>query len=218
MELIVGAVTIVKVRAFEVTPPDDTLTCAVPTLATRFAGTVAINSFALWNDVVKAEPFHCTTAPDAKSVPLAVNVKPALPAVIVFGVMPLSAGPATIVRVSELEVVLSVFTVICAEPCAAMRLAGTEAVSSVELKKFVESVVVALDSVHCTDDPETKLLPFTVSVNAAPPAVTVAGLIDVIAGAVTVKLTEFEVTPPDVTVTPNVPVLATALAGTDAVT
>ena len=213
-ELIVGAATIVKSRVLDVTPPDDTLTCAVPTLATKFAGTVAVSSFALWKFVDSAEPFHCTVAPDTNPVPFAVSVNDALPAVIVSGLRPLSAGPATIVRVSELDVVLTDFTVIWAEPGAAIRFEGTEAVNSPELRKLVGSVVVVPEMVHCTTEPETKLLPFTVNRNAAPPAVTVAGLMDVIAGAATVKLAEFDVTPPEVTVTVNTPVLVTKLAGT----
>jgi hypothetical protein len=78
--------------------------------------------------------------------------------------------------------------------------------------------VVAPDSVHCTTEPLTKLVPFTVSRNCVPPAVTVAGVMDVVVGALTVKLTAFDVTLLEVTVTRNVPALATRPGGTVAVT
>jgi hypothetical protein len=108
----VGAATIVKVKLFEVTPPEDTLTCAVPALATRLAGTVALSSFALWKVVDSAEPFQSTVAPEANPVPLATKVKAALPSVIVSGFIPPSVGPGTMVNVSELELTLLVLTVI----------------------------------------------------------------------------------------------------------
>jgi hypothetical protein len=112
MELMVGAATIVNLRLFDVTPPDVTLTCAVPGLATRLAGTVAVTSLALWNDVASALPAQLTIASEPKPVPLTVRVKAALPAVIVSGSRLLTAGPATMVMVCAFEVELLVRTVI----------------------------------------------------------------------------------------------------------
>lgn len=94
-----------------------------------------------------------------------------------------------------------------------MRLAGTEAVSSPEFTNVVESA----DPFHCTTELEMKPLPFTCKVKAGPPAVTLGGLMEVIAGGRTVKVTGAEVTPPDLTVTEAVPELAIKLAGTEAV-
>src|SRR5579859_41160 len=70
-------------------------------------------------------------------------------------------------------------TVTVAVPGAATLPAGTAAVSCVALTKLV----LRLMPFHCTVEEEIKLLPFTVSVNAAPPAVALAGLTLVVVGA-----------------------------------
>jgi hypothetical protein len=62
-------------------------------------------------------------------------------------------------------------TVICASPPLAMSLAGMEALSCVLLTKVVGRVA----PFHRTTEPETKLLPFTVKVNAGPPTAAAAG-------------------------------------------
>jgi hypothetical protein len=78
-----------------------------------------------------------------------------------------------IVNVNGLEAAPPVFcTVTLAEPCEAMRLADTDAVNWLALT----NVVVRADPFHCTVDPLTKPDPFTVRVNAAPPAVAEFGL------------------------------------------
>jgi hypothetical protein len=71
-----------------------------------------------------------------------------------------------------------------AVPAAAMSLAGMAAVTCVALTK----VVVRAAPFQLTVAPETKLLPLTVSVNAAPLAVAVFGESEVRAGGVTVSL------------------------------
>jgi hypothetical protein len=68
----------------------------------------------------------------------------------------------------------------------------------------------------------TKLKPFAVSVNAAPPAVAVEGEMEVSEGMglLMVKVWELEVPPPGVgftTVTFTLPVVAMSLAGMEAV-
>jgi len=90
------------------------------------------------------------------------------------------------------------------------------AVNWVEL---TNEVVRAAPS-HCTVAPETKLLPFTVRVNAAPPATAVAGLSEETAGtgfgltgALIVKDDAVEVLPLLNTVIWAVPALATSVAG-----
>jgi len=47
-----------------------TSTCAVPTVVTRFAGTIAVSVVAETNVVVSDVPFHFTVAPVRKLVPV----------------------------------------------------------------------------------------------------------------------------------------------------
>jgi len=71
---------------------------------------------------------------------------------------------------------------------------------------------------HFTTAPDAKPEPFTVRVNAAPPAVAEVGLSEEIAGAAIVKLDAEDVLPLALfTVTPTVAGLATRLEPTDAV-
>lgn len=129
--------------------------------------------------------------------------------------MELMDGPGEIVRVKEFEVTPPVRTVICAVPELATREAGTEAVTCVEFWNVLERG----EPFHCTTASEPKPLPFTVSVKAALPAVTVLGLIAPMVGPTTTeKFNAFDVTPPVVKVIGNVPALATSEDGTDAVT
>jgi hypothetical protein len=54
---------------------------------------------------------------------------------------------------------------------------------------------------HPTAEPDENPVPFTVKVNAGPPALAVLGLMALMTGAgITVKVTAFDVTPPDSTV------------------
>jgi hypothetical protein len=57
-------------------------------------------------------------------------------------------------------------------PAEAISVAGTDAVSCVTLTKLVDRAV----PFHSTAAPETKLVPFTVSANAAPPGAFDTGL------------------------------------------
>jgi len=98
-------------------------------------------------------------------------------------------------------------------PALAMSVALIVAVSFVELTK----TVVRADPAQSTVDVFTKLVPVTVSVNPAAPAVALLGDRDVIAGLglFTVKFTAFETPPPGaglVAVTGNVPAVATSAA------
>jgi hypothetical protein len=81
-------------------------------------------------------------------------------------------------------------------------------------------VVVSGAPFHCTVAPERKLVPFTVSVKVAPPAIAEAGLRPVMTGvgATTVNVTAADGLPlVFVTVMFALPALAMKLAGTDAV-
>src|SRR5262245_62120173 len=177
---------IVKVSALEVPPPGfTTLTCAVPAALMSVAGIAAVSWVALTNVVLRAAPFHCTTEPETKLLPLTVSVNAGPPVVALLGdrVVRLGAGvPALIVKVSALEVPPpGITTLPCAVPAALMSVAGIAAVSCVALT----NVVLRAVPFHCTTEPETKLLPFTVKVNAGPPAVALFGDSEVNAGAVT---------------------------------
>jgi hypothetical protein len=70
-------------------------------------------------------------------------------------------------------------TVTVFEPTLAMSAAEMEAVNCVAL----ENVVDRADPFHRTIDEDTNPVPFTVSVNAGPPAPTVAGDSELMAGA-----------------------------------
>jgi hypothetical protein len=80
----------------DVTPPLLTVIVAVPAEAIRALLTVAVNCVALTNVVVKAVPFHCTTAPEANPLPFTINVNPLPPAVAAFGLrLVIVGGTAT---------------------------------------------------------------------------------------------------------------------------
>ena len=109
-------------------------------------------------------------------------------------------------------------TVTDAVPAAAMSLAGTEAVTFVPLTYFVVSPVPFQRTVEV----ETKFVPVTVRVNAAPPAVAPGGESELAFGdgLLTVNVRAHDLPPPGVgfiTVTPAVLAVAMWPAGTEAV-
>jgi hypothetical protein len=214
-EPIAGGALIANATPLEATPPDTTLTVASPLVAIRSAETEAVRLPALTNVVGKAEPFHRTTAPCAKLLPLTVKVKAGPPAVAEPGFKLVIAGAGLTVNDSALVVVPPESTVTDTLPAAAIKLAGTAAVSCVALPNVVVSAV----PFHCTTAPVTKLLPPTVSVNPAPPAVAELGLSEAIVGGggLIVKGNPLVVTPPESTVTVALPGLAINVAGTVAV-
>ena len=95
-------------------------------------------------------------------------------------------GVAAIVKVAGLDVApQGLTTVIEAVPAVAMREASTVAVSWVE----ETNVVVSAVPFQFTVEPETKLVPFTVNVNCAPPAVAQVGLSELIVGTALIVIT-----------------------------
>jgi hypothetical protein len=171
----------VNVAAVEVPPASVTVTFAVPAVAIRFAVTDAVSSVALSYVVVSAELPQCAVAPETKFVPLTVSVNAAPPAVAELGLKLVTVGACTalMVNVAAPEVTPEDVTVTFAVPAVAMRFPGTDAVSWLALTNVVANAVLP----HCTIAPEAKFVPFTVMVNAAPPAVAEDGESPVIVGA-----------------------------------
>src|ERR1039457_5991806 len=147
---------------------------AVPALAIRLAGTVAVNCAALTNTNVvdSKDPFHSTADPFTNPVPFTVRVKADPPAVAELGLRLVMANVPT-VKLAPLEVLPpGLATVMVAVPARAVRLAGPAAVNCVALTNVVDSK----DPFHSTADPFTNPVPFTVRVKADPPAVAAFGL------------------------------------------
>jgi hypothetical protein len=101
------------------------------------------------------------------------------------------------VNVNPAEVPPAVVTVTLAVPTKAIRLAGTAAVSWLELTNVVVSAVLF----QFTVDPETKFVPFTVSVKSPPPAVAELGprIVMVGGGGLMVNAAPNNVAPPGFT-------------------
>src|SRR5207249_5902374 len=80
--VITGVAAIVNVCAFDVPPHGVTTVIeAVPAVAIREAGTVAVSCVVETNVVVSAVPLHCTVEPDTKLVPFTVKANCGPPAV-----------------------------------------------------------------------------------------------------------------------------------------
>ena len=91
------------------------------------------------------------------------------------GVIEMPVG--LIVKLTAFETAPPPAAVMLALPAAAIRFAGTVALNCVALM----DVVASGEPFHCTVAPETKPVPVTVNVKAAPPAVAEIGVIAVIA-------------------------------------
>ncbi len=200
-----------------------TVTLNVPVAAMSAAAIDAVTCVALTNVVVFAAPLKFTTAPETKFVPFTVNVKPAPPTIALEGesVVIVGAGLFT-VNVAFPDVPppgAGFVTVTLNVPAVAMSAAVIAAVTCVALT----NVVVRADPLKFTTEVETKLVPFTVSVNAAPPLVALVGETVVIVGPglFTVNGEVPDVPPPGaglVTVTLKVPAVAMSPAVIAAVT
>lgn len=217
-----GGALMEKLSALVVPPPlgPCTTTVAVPALAIRLAETLAVSCVADTNAVLNALPFQRTRSPETKFAPLTVKVNPVPPAAALEGEIELSTGGAGLItKLSETVVPPpGAWTATVAVPTLAIRLDGTAAVSCVpETKDVLRGLPF-----HNTLSPDTKFAPIRVSEKAVPPAVALAGEIEVragAAGALMVKLSALVVVPPfDVsTATLAVPGLAIKVAGTAAV-
>ena len=96
-----------KVNALEVPPPGvalNTVTCAVPADATSVAEMDAVNCVLLTKAEGLLLPFHWTTDPVTKLVPMMVNLKADEPAVTLLGESVLNEGAGLLmVKVNALE-------------------------------------------------------------------------------------------------------------------
>jgi hypothetical protein len=223
MLVVVGAgLFTVKVCVPEVPPPGPGFTTvieSVPPTAIFPAGTVMLIVVLEMNVVTNGMPLKSMVDDALKFVPVTVSVKLGPPAVVDVGEMEVAVGAGLlIVSVCELEVPppgAGFVTVIDAVPPTAMSGAVIVAVTVVlEIK-----VVARAEPLKSTVDDALKLVPFTVRVNCAPPAVVEVGLIDVVVGTglLIVSVCELEVPPPGpgfTTVIEAVPPVAISIAGT----
>lgn len=139
--------------------------------------------------------FASTPAPGKKPVPVTVIVSARPPAVTVEGEMLVIVGTGGATgNGNGLDITPPGFVTVTGKVTACCtRFAGTTAVNCVLLTNVVTSELVPSETV----DPGTKLLPFTVNVNAGPPVGTVDGEILVIIGPATmVSVTAFDTEPP----------------------
>ena len=174
--------------AFDVPPPGEaftTLTEAVPAVSMSDEGTVAVSRVLLTKVVVKTELFQCTFEPETKFDPLTVSVKAGPSAVALLGEIELIAGTGLLtVNVFAFDVPPpgpGFVTVTLIVPAVAMSAAEIAAVSWA----LLENVVVRGAPFQFTTEVVMKPEPFTVSVKAAPPAVALAGEMEVTVGTAT---------------------------------
>src|SRR5436190_2004080 len=101
--MIAGPLAMVSVAGVDVAPEHvgfTTVIEAVPVLAMRMAGTVAVSCVAETNVVVSVVPFHFTIEVETKFVPFTVNVNCVPPAVAQLGLSEPIVGTALMVNVS----------------------------------------------------------------------------------------------------------------------
>src|SRR5436190_10940600 len=97
----------VKVSEFDVPPHGVTTVIeAVPAVAMKAAGTVAVSCVAETNAVASALPFQFTVEPETKFVPFTVNVNCGPPAAAQVGLSELIVGTALMVITSVALAVL----------------------------------------------------------------------------------------------------------------
>ena len=183
-----GADEMASDRAADVPPPGagfNTVTCAVPAVATSAAAMDAVRRVALTKLVLRLAPFQRTVEPAMKFEPSTVRVKPALPAVALAGAIEDSSGNgllasgavALIANVSTVELPppgAGLKTDTWAGPAAAMSPAVMAAVNCVLLTKLVGRSAPFQRTVDALE----KLPPLTVRENAAPPAAALVGASD----------------------------------------
>src|ERR1035438_5059918 len=134
---------------------------------------------------------NSTVEPETKLAPFTVSVNAGPPGAAEDGLR-LEIVGERIVNVAAFDVAPPVFTtVMAAVPALVIRLAVTAAVSCAAPTKTVLNAV----PLNCTVAPLTKLAPFTVSVNACPPAAAETGFRLEIVGAEIVNVAAPDVDP-----------------------
>ena len=178
----------VNVIALDVPPPGEaftTVTETVPAVSMSDEGTVAASRVLLTKVVVKTELFQCTFEPETKFDPLTVSVKAGPLAVALLGEIELIAGTGLLtLNVIAFDVPPpgpGFVTVTSIVPAVAMSAAEIVAVSWA----LLENVVARGAPFQFTTEVVMKPEPFTVSVKAAPPAVALAGEMEVTVGTAT---------------------------------
>jgi len=199
-----GGEVMVKVSGGSVVPPPGaglaTVTAALPAEAMSLAKIAAVNCVALTKVVVRLAPFQCTVEAVTNPEPFTVSVNAPEPASVLDGDSELIVGGG-LLMVNAAALVdpppgVGLNTVTFTVPPVAMSLAKIAAVNCVALTK----VVVRPAPFQRTTEVETKVVPFTVNVKAAPPAVVLVGemLVSVGKGLLMVKVCGLEVPPPGV--------------------
>lgn len=217
-----GCAAIVRAIAFE-TPPCGaglkTVTAGLPADVRSAAGIDAVSCVELTKVVVRFAPAHCTLELGRKFVPLTVRVMSPEPANTVVGLIFVSVGTGALtVNVCALEVppvVPGVFTVTGTDAEEATRDAEIDAFNCVLSRKVVGTAV----PFQFTTEEPLYPVPVTVRTKPALPARMLPGFRDEIVGAEdeTVRVMEFDVLPPSVTVMVKEPAVVSELAGITAV-
>ena len=159
-----------------------TVTFAVPVVAMSEAKIAAVICVLLTNVVALGAPLKFTVAPFTKPTPLTVSVNAAEPATALEGESELIVGTALlIVNETAFDVPpgAGFVTVTVAVPAVAISAAVIAAVNCVAFT----NVVVLAAPLNFTTDVDTKPVPLTVRVKAAPPAVALVGEREVSVGA-----------------------------------
>jgi len=162
-----------------------TETLTVPAVAMSVAGIVATIWVLVTDEgVIAGLVPKLIVAPVMKPVPVRLNVKAAPPTAAEFGAKEVSVGPEAALIVNDrLPDVpppgAGFVTVTVAVPAVAISVAVIAAVNCVALT----NVVVLAAPLNFTTEVDSKPVPFTVRVKAAPPAVALVGEREVAVGA-----------------------------------
>jgi hypothetical protein len=186
-EVITGAgLFTVKFTPADVPPPGvgfTTVIGKVPAVFTSPASIAAVSWVELTNVVVRAVPLKSTTDEARNPVPFTVIVNAPEPNTALVGAIEVTVGAGLFtLNVTEFDVPppgVGLITVTGGVPVLAMSVARIEAVNCVALT----NVVTLATLLKFTVEVETKPDPFTVSENAGPPTIALAGESEVIAGA-----------------------------------
>ena len=161
----------------EVVPPPGaglfTVTLSVPLWAKSVAGRIALSEVGLTRVVARVLPPTRTTELALKFVPVTFRVSTVLPASTLEGERLLAPGTGLFmvnVTINEGEAP-GFLTVTNGVPAAAMALAGIAACNCVALTNADETTL----ELKVTTELAVKPFPVSVSVNAGPPAVVLAG-------------------------------------------